>query len=127
MKTKFRDIIDMTAFDLGMESTVVNNIVRYHYNKAFELYNTLDYWTIYIENVGTLWATPERIAKYQKKVTEIRDILAENGEIRYYVPEDIPRFNEILVKLEKLKEMALKDRMDKKGFNKARKERLANV
>jgi hypothetical protein len=117
----------MTAFDLGMESTVVNNIVRYHYNKAFELYNTLDYWTIYIENVGTLWATPERIAKYQKKVTEIRDILAENGEIRYYVPEDIPRFNEILVKLEKLKEMALKDRMDKKAFNNARKQRLANV
>lgn len=121
MKNKFGDIITITAFDLGMDDTVVNNIVRFHYNKAFELYNTLDYWTIYLENFGTLWATVERIDRYIERLNSIKAKLVNNQQLRYYSQEDIPKINDWLEKLDNMRESALKDRMDKKEATKKHK------
>lgn len=107
MKTKFRDLINKTAKDLDMDETVVNNIVRFHWNRAFELYNTLDYWTIYIENVGTLWTTNKKCMRYKERLEGIKQRLMDKPELfKIYTVEDIPEINRTIEKVEGIRQIA---------------------
>lgn len=107
MKTKFRELINKTAKDLDMDETIVNNIVRFHWNRAFELYNTLDYWTIYLENVGTLWTTNKKCKRYIERLEEMKQRLIDKPELfEVYTVEDIPEINRTMEKVEAIRQTA---------------------
>lgn len=90
-----------------MDETIVNNIVRFHWNKAFELYNTLDYWTIYLENVGTLWTTPRKCRRYMERLEGMKQRLIDTPELFHlYTQEDIPEINRTIEKVEGIRQIA---------------------
>ena len=120
-KTKFKDIVVDTSKRMTLDEGLVNQVARFHYNKAMELFESLEYHTIYIENFCTLLITENKANKYIKKIEVKRDSaqLAGRDSVTYY--------NGIIDKVTKLKQKAIDWKDRKREFKKAKYAKLAEA
>lgn len=118
-KTKFKDIVVETSKRMVLDESLVNQVARFHYNKAIELYESLEYHTIYLENFCTLLITENKATKYLQKLEERKASAVLHGR------DSVEYYNNTIEKVTKLKQKAVDWKDRKRSLKKARYERLA--